>query len=59
MTYELTSFTGAIRERHPTIKSAVERVAQVFNDCDVTTDDHRIWVDGQLYGWVHPLSKGA
>ena len=32
--------------------AAVERVAQVFHDCKVTTDGYRIWVDDQLYGWV-------
>lgn len=52
MTVELTSFTGAIQERHPTVERAVERVAQVFPDREVTTDGHRIWVDDQLYGWV-------
>lgn len=56
MAYELTSFTGAIQERHPTVERAVERVAAVFHDCKVTTDGYRIWVDGQLYGWAQKTS---
>lgn len=52
MTVELTSFTGAIQERHPTVEHAVERVAQVFSDRKVTTDGYHIFVDDQLYGWA-------
>lgn len=52
MAYQLTSFTGALQERHPTVERAVERVAAVFHDCKVTSDGYRIFVDGQLYGWV-------
>lgn len=66
MPLELTSFTGALRERHPNIESVIDRLADTFSGSLIsstpyTTDKgntaYRIWVDGdQLYGWAIPLS---
>ena len=66
MPLELTSFTGALRERHPNIESVIDRLADTFTGSMITSDAYtteagsiayRIWVDGdRLYGWVIPLS---
>ena len=66
MPLELTSFTGAIRERHPNIESVIDRLADIFIGSVVSSDTYtteagniayRIWLDNnQLYGWAIPLS---
>ena len=66
MPLELTSFTGALRERHPNIESVIDRLADTFTGSLISSDAYtteagsiayRIWVDGdQLYGWAIPLS---
>ena len=66
MPLELTSFTGALRERHPNIESVIDRLADTFTGSLISSDAYtteagsiayRIWVDGdRLYGWAIPLS---
>lgn len=66
MPLELTSFTGALRERHPNIESVIDRLADTFTGSLITSTPYttdtggtayRIWLDNdQLYGWAIPLS---
>lgn len=66
MPLELTSFTGALRERHPNIESVIDRLADTFSGSLITSTPYttdkgntayRIWLDNsQLYGWAVPLS---
>jgi len=66
MPLELTSFTGALRERHPNIESVIDRLADTFTGSLISSSPYtteagsiayRIWVDNdQLYGWAIPLS---